>query len=267
MAFEFDNDGFLSERSSELEDDIYATYHDLFEGARRINHDCHALLFAADIRNRDRQAIIVATLFMRVLDHYQATIILLGRGVVAPARVTLRALVECTLKLRAIAINPDALEAFINEDLVDRLKLINKARNNAYPNLEETRAATTDDGVEELKREITQRGAKEIRTEQWSRLAGMHDWYITNYSLLSKAVHTQVRELEDYLKLGNSDEIQQLHYAPSMDELPLLIHTAAHCVLIAVSAFDKEFEMGFGPKGDEHAKFVDAAFRAIDDGI
>lgn len=267
MDFEYDSCGFLSENHTQLEDGADTAYHGLFVGARRINRDCHELLFSADIRNRDSRAIIIATLFMRVLEHYQATYILLGRGVVAPARVTLRALVECIFKLRAIATNPDALASYINEDLLYRQKLINKAQNNGYPNLEETREAMTDDDVGELKQEIAKKGAKEISVEQWSRLADMHEWYITNYSLLSKAVHTQVRELEDYLKLGAADEIQQFRYAPLMDEIPLLILTAAQSLLIGASAFDNEFEMGFRPKGEEHTRFVEAGFREIDDEV
>jgi hypothetical protein len=267
MTFEFDGDGFLSARSGELEGDIYAAYRDLFEAARRINRDCHELLFSADIRNRDGQAVIVATLFMRVLEHYQATITLVGRGITSSARATLRALVEATFKIRAVATNTDAYKTFILEDLVHRKKLINKAKINGNFNFGESQATIPDNLVKELEQQIKTTGAKELTTKEWSELAGMHDWYLTNYALLSKAVHTSVRELEDYLKIGNSGEIQQFRYAPSIHELPLLILTAAHCVLIAAWAFDKEFEMGFGQKGDEHTKFVEAGFQAVDDAI
>lgn len=267
MAFEFDHDGFLSEHGGELEGDISVAYRHLFVGARRINRDCHELLFSADIRNRDGQAVIVATLFMRALDHYQATITLVGRGIISSARVTLRALVEATFKIRAIATNTDAYKTFILEDLVHRKKLINKAKDNGNLNFGESQAAIPDDLVKELEQQIEATKAKELTTKKWSELAGMHDWYLTNYALLSKAVHTSVRELEDYLQLGDSGEIRQFRYAPSIDEIPLLVLTAAHGLLIAASAFDKIFETGFGPKGDEHMKFVEEGFRTMDDTI
>ncbi|MDP9875262.1 hypothetical protein [Agrobacterium tumefaciens] len=80
MAFEFDGDGFLSERSGKLEGDIYAAYHDLFDGARRINRDCHELLFSADIRNRDGQACVDAPgLARRFFDGSQRTRNSIGR--------------------------------------------------------------------------------------------------------------------------------------------------------------------------------------------
>jgi hypothetical protein len=264
MVFEFDSDGFLTNRSNELEAGVYASHTDLFEGARQINHECHELLFSADIRNRDVQAIITAMLLMRALEHYQATIILLGRGLIAAARVTLRAQVETIFRIRAIATNHDALKVFITEDRVHRKRLINTARNNAHPNLEETRRAITDDLVKELEQQIKSAGAKALSTEDWSKLADMHDWYTTNYRLLSKAAHTQIRDLEAYLIQGASGDIQELDYAPSMDEIPLLILTAAYLLLIAASAFDKTFELGFGPKGDELFKFVDSGFRALE---
>jgi hypothetical protein len=263
MGFEFDSDGFLTNRSGELEAAVFASYKGLLEGARQINHECHELLFSADIRNRDGQAIITAMLLVRALEHYQATIILLGRGLVAAARVTLRALVEAIFRIRAIATNHDALKVFITEDFVHRKRLINKARNNAHPNLEEMRKAITDDLVKELEQQIKSAGAKALSTEDWSKLASMHDWYTTNYALLSKAVHTQVRDLEAYLKQGASGDIQELDYAPSMDEIPLLILTAAHLALIAASAFDKTFALGFGPKGNKLSKFVESGFRSL----
>lgn len=265
MDFEFDVDGFLTERSSELEESIRAAHRDLFARARNINRDCHELLFSANIRNHDGRAVIIATLFMRCLDHYQAIIILLGRGVIPGAKVTLRALVECIFKIRAVAINPNSLKMFIEQDLVYRRKSMKNARNNSYPNLDEARSAITDEDIAQLDAEAKRRGAKEIKIVEWSRLADMHEWYVTNYTLLSDAIHTPVRELEAYLVLGEDGEIKQLRYASALDDIPLLLLTAAHCLLIGASSFDKTFELGFGPKGDAHSSFVEAGFRSLDE--
>jgi 2-oxo-4-hydroxy-4-carboxy--5-ureidoimidazoline (OHCU) decarboxylase len=265
MEFQFDDDGFLTERGGELEDALRAAHGTLFDRIAQINRDCHGLLHSADIRNRDGQAVLTATLFVRALEHYQATFLLLRRGLIAPARAALRALVETVFRIRAIAADTAALKTFIAEDLVHRKKLINKARNNAYPNLEAARAAITADLVKEAEEEIKAAGAKALTTEEWSRTAGMHDWYATNYTLLSQAVHTQVRDLEAYLKFDQSGEIKELEYAPSLEEIPELALTAAHLMLIAASAFDKVFAIGFGQKADSHTKFVAEAFQALNE--
>jgi hypothetical protein len=265
MEFQFDDDGFLTERADELEAALRAAHAALFQRIAEINRDCHGLLHSADIRNCDGRAIIAATLFMRALEHYQAAFLLLRRGLIAPARAPLRALVETVFRKRAIAADPDAFKTFIKEDLVHRKKLINKARNNAYPNLEAARAAITADLVKEVEQEIKAAGAKALTTKDWSQRAGMEDWYVTNYALLSQSVHTSVRDLEAYLTLDQSGELKALEYAPSLHEIPELALTAAHLILIAASAFDKVFETGFDPKGDPHTKFVAEGFRALNE--
>jgi hypothetical protein len=87
MAFEFDADGFLTERRGLLQSGIRDAYKQLFARAYQINRDCHGLLFAANIHNRDGREVLVATLFIRALEHYQASILLLGTGLVAQHRL------------------------------------------------------------------------------------------------------------------------------------------------------------------------------------
>jgi uncharacterized protein DUF5677 len=264
MTFDFDADGFLTNRSGEIEAAVHAAYPAPFPRALEINRDCHELLYAADIRNRDGLAIVTATLFMRALEHYQATVLLLGRGMVAPAQVALRALLETVFRSRAIVIEPTAFRTFIAEDLPQRKRLVKNAlKNPRHPNLEETASAVTPELIEEIEKDIEATGAKSVTTAEWSKLAGMEDWYSTHYAMLSKAAHTAVRELDSYLRLDAAGEIQALETAPSLEEIPDLLLTAAHLILIAASAFDKVFGVKFGLKGDAHIKFIEEKIRAL----
>lgn len=267
MEITFDSDGFLTDRFSDIEGAVDAVHHPLFTRALQINRDAHDLFFAADIRSRDGVAIITATLFMRALEHYQATVLLLRRAMVAPAQVTLRALVEAVFRLRAIVTEPTAFKTFITEDLVQQKKLVKSALTNPHhPNLEETAKIVTPEFLAEIEKDIKTVGAKHVTTAEWSKLAGMHDWYTTNYALLSNIVHTAVRDLDVYLKLDGVGEVRELVYAPSLKEIPQLLLTAAHLILIAASAFDKTFGINFGPKGDAHSKWVEEGFRALNEG-
>lgn len=262
MTFEFDEDGFLTARRHALESGIRAAHDRLFARSHQINRDCHELLFAADIRNRDVQAMLVATLFMRALEHYQATLVLLGMGLIAPAKVTLRATLEFVFTTRAVAVDEKALGAFINADLLQRRKLINKARQHDHTNLE-LREATTDEFIERLEQEIKASGAKPLKVEDLSKLAGMHDWYTTCYSLLSSATHTNVRELDDYLSRDQAGEIRSLTYAPAMKEIPDLLLTAAHCILLGTVAVSQTFAVDFQAKGTDHLKCIEAEFASL----
>jgi len=265
MSFEFDSDGFLTDRRGVLEADINKVHGALFARARQINRDCHKLLFAADIRNRDVQHLLIAPLFVRALEHYQATLILLGMGLIAPARVLLRATVEAVFTTRAVAADEKTLGAFINADLLQRRKMIKKAQQHDHINLEELREAITPELVEGLEEQIKASGAKAFTAEELSKLAGMHEWYTTHYALLSKATHTNVRELESYLSFDEAGEVRSLTYAPSLEEIPLLILTAAQCILLGAAAFAGTFGLDFQAKGNEHVKFVEAGFRALNE--
>lgn len=264
MVFEFDNDGFLTSRRSTLEAAIEGGHRDLFLRARQINHDCHELAFTADIRNRDVRHLLIACLFTRILDHYQATVILLGTGLVAPAKVVLRAIIETVFTIRAIAANEEMLRDYINADLLKRLKTLKKAQKHDHIiNLDDVRQAITPDLIDKLNEQIEASGAKSRTVEEYSKLAGMHDWYMTHYALLSDATHSNVRDLESYLSIDKAGEARSIVYAPSLDEIPLMILTAAHSVLLGADAFAATFALNFQIKGDGHVKFVDAAFRKL----
>jgi hypothetical protein len=97
MKFEIEADGFLADRVIGLESYIKEVYGSLLRDARNINRECQNALLAAHIERDNGRAIIAATLFMRALEYYKLTIVLLVRDTVAAARVTLRALMETTL--------------------------------------------------------------------------------------------------------------------------------------------------------------------------
>lgn len=262
MTFEFDADGFLTERRHLLEAAVRRTHVKFFARATDINRDCHELLFGADIHNRDWRQLLVSTLFLRALEHYQAAILLLGTSLIAPAKVAVRSALEAVFAARAVADKDEALRAFINDDLLQRRKLIRKAQQHDHTNLEELRESLTDEIIQKLEEKIRESGAKLLTTEELSKRAGMHDWYTTAYAMLSKATHTHVRELESYLRFDTSGTIRGLEYAPSEDEIPHLLLTAAHCILLGAGAVCRTFEIDFDAKGREHLKFIEAELKA-----
>ena len=255
---QFDTDGFLSDAGFELETAIRARYSKEFSLAKVINRDCHTLLFGSDVHNGDPQELLVATLFLRVLEHFQGVISLLELGMVAPARATLRVMLEAVFATRAIVSNENLVNPFIKADLPERLKMMNKARHNDYEALKALRDSLSDEVVDELSADIARMNAKKLSAEELSRAAAMHEWYITMYTLLSAAVHTTVRDLESYLKIGDNDLVRSLTYAPQLDEIGVLAHTASHAVLLGAVSVDTLFKRNFKSKLDAHIAVINA---------
>ena len=260
-TFEFDEDGFLTERRALLEAGIRKASEKLFLRAEQINRDCHKLLFSVSPHNEEGREVLVTVTFIRALEQYQAAVLLLQGGLVAPAKVEIRATLEAVFTARAIAAHEEALKAFITADLIQRRKLIRKAQQHEHTNLAELRGKATDALVERLDAEIEETDAKSLTTERLAQLAGV----TTVYAMLSMATHSAVRELECYLLLNAEDKIQSLEYAPSLEEVPWLLLTAANCILLGGDAIAKAFSVPFEAKAD-HLKFIEAGFASLGPG-
>jgi len=261
-TFEFDDDGFLTKCRGRLVGSIRAASVRLFAQAEQINRDCHKLLFSVTPHNEDGREVLVTVTFIRALEHYQAAVLLLECGLIAPARVAIRATLEAVFTARAIAAGDEALRAFITADLFQRRKLIHKAQQYDHPKLAELRAAASQALVDQIAAEIQATEAKSLSVERLAELAGMHDWYTTVYAMLSMATHTAVRELECYLLVDASDKIKSLEYAPSLEEVPWLLLTATHCILLGGNAIAKTFAVPFDAKAG-HVQFIDAEFASL----
>lgn len=146
--------------------------------------------------------------------------------------------------------------------------MIRKAKQHDHTNLEELREALGNDGddiLNYLKEQIKLSGAREVKIEELSKLAGMHEWYTTIYYMLSKAAHTTVRDLEVYLSLSKAGDIQSIEYGPSTEEIPHLVLNAAHCILFAAAAVAGTFEVDFQSTMAGHLNFIEAEMKALNE--
>lgn len=256
MGHRWDENGFLAGTADTVAKALLDQHQSHFKRAADLNRDCHELLFSCKPRNKDGQQVLVVALFLRILEHFQATVILLGRGLVSPAVVMARACLEAVFAARAIALAPDALRRFILDDQVQRVKLANKADQYAYPNLEDLRQEVAKGLRCDIKSRIEGDGAKRFSTEEMSRLAGMHDWYVTIYPLWSKTAHSQVRDLEQYLDLDEQGEIRSLKYAPTLDQIPLVLLLTMHALLLGADALGRLFDCDCPASFPDHWKYL-----------
>lgn len=261
--FEFDNDGFLTGRRAQLEAGIREPRERLFARAHEINRDCHRLVFSADVHNRDPREMLVAVSFIRALEHYQAAIVLLVLGVVAPAKVAIRAALEAVFTTRAIAKDEETLKAFVMNDLLQRRRLVRKAQQHEHTNLVELRGALTPDFVGTLEAEIQRTEVRPQTAEELSKVAGMHDWYTTAYAILSRATHTSVRDLECYLGFDGQGKVRSIGYAPLLEDIAWLLLTASHCIVLGGDAVAAVFNLQYECRA-EHLRFIESELALVD---
>lgn len=257
---ELDKDGFLGGPAGVWSRSFHKAHGSLLERCKQLNRDVHSLLYSVDVHNKDGREVIVVLLLSRAVELYQATILLLMQGMETSAKVVIRGLLESVFSLRAVARDDETLKAYIEDDQFERRKMINKARRNDAPNLESLKEAATDELLATIERSIQEQRITHLTTEELSKRAGMHDWYLTVYPMLSKTVHSKVRGLEGMLKLNDKKEISGLQYGPTDSEARHLLATASHCLVLALAATASVFERDFQKLCDEHVCFIKKVF-------
>jgi hypothetical protein len=154
-------------------------------------------------------------------------------------------MLESVFTTRAVASNLEFMKRFVAADLPVRLKMLNRALHESYEVLALLRESVSPKILVELSEQIKQLNVQQISAENLSRAAGMHEWYVSLYTHLSGAVHTSVRDLESYLEIGPNKEVRVLKYAPELDDVGVLVHSATHAVVLAALSINELFGREF----------------------
>jgi hypothetical protein len=194
--------------------------------------DCEALLAECSRALhgksvRDTKQLLVSLLFARCLEHFQAAVLLIEHGMEAAAKAVLRAQCEAMFTACAVSRDDSTAQAYLDDDLRQQQKLMNKAVNSSGPVLAVFRASAVAGRMAELREEIGRAGAKELRVEELARTAGLHDWYLSVYVMLSRAAHTQMRDLGRQAARRPDGSLEALTTGPSDDETGRLLAIAA----------------------------------------
>ncbi len=151
------------------------------------------------------------------------------------AKIVLRALLETIFVLTAISNNPSLAEDYAKEDQSNRIKLLRKTRELYGANPPEW--VNQDDMVgleKELQEDIASNSIKAKKTEEWAKEAGLYDWYLSAYALLSMSVHVKVKDIEHYLVHDDAGRVSELKFGPENSQIQIVLATAIEAMLIAL---------------------------------
>lgn len=209
-----------------------------------------ATLSELDVPIDSLREVIVSTLWARCLEHYEAVIVLLERGMVTPAWVSARALIETLFTLGAIVQDDRVVQQYLEDDQVQRRKLLRKLRAVSNPHF----SGMADPQLErQLDEEIKKSGARQLSTEFLAEKAGLKDWYLVAYALMTGPAHTKVRDLQRYLKIGQASVDFEF---PRRDvDVRGILSTAGIAFLLAFSRVEELFRRGLGNDRDPYLKY------------
>jgi len=254
-----DEEGILADNMEAFATLVRNKYAPWVAEARAYNRIANQLQYAVKVRPESAQDLFCSALFVRILEYTQTALLLIERGLRAPARVMLRCAVEALFNLTACSADYKTAVAFMDADLLARKKAgeyLGQVSGEAL----KTHIAGKDI-AERLKRladEIDTLDAKALQVRQLAKLAGLEDWYLTTYAYLSSSIHSSVRDLEDYFEYDHNGAIKGMVNEPSDRGLELLILLAVEIQHLAMQAAAKAFGLTVDPQAQARLEAIQA---------
>jgi hypothetical protein len=232
--FKFNDVGFLSEESSTNHIALEVTSSKYFTICNDLNVLAHSALNQAVVHPDNRKEVYIMLYFQRMLSHYQAMIIMAERGMVHQVEIMLRCMLETLFDLVAFHKNEDLFDALIFGDDDQRLRLLEKIREQ-----QKTTATYTQDEIEDLDKLIA--NAEDLNREDFkvymkADMAGMLNDYRTTYPLLSQSVDSSLHSIETDLIFDDyDDEIIGINaIVQKTGDMSLLLMTSANYIVIGI---------------------------------
>lgn len=233
----YNSNGFIGNEINAWIDETKKNHHALFEIAEKINRECYSAINDVTIDPNNLRKTLVACLFARCMELFQGVYILVSHGMSPSSNIILRALIEAVFVLRAVIKNDEALEAYVLADEHERLKITRKLLTDKNTTLSTEELDILKKAECKLARQNKQLSAKKHITEDYAKKADLHSWYLTAYAKTSWAVHTTIRDMDQYLAFDKNDKLKSLKFIPTDQQSATVLATSCDILLISFKEF------------------------------
>jgi hypothetical protein len=243
------DEGFLSDEAARVVDAVERRYAPWL-ALRSANARAVTVQYDAQIPRDYAPALVAAFRYMRTLTNIQAAVLLILRGMDAPARIMLRASMESLLKLTAIERDRNVTNAILAGDDEFRGKLLNK-----YNRIDDPTLKAQLERIGPLKSDTAAKfkewGVKPLNVEQMAAAADLTALYLSTYPVLSDTVHAGIRDLERHHAETDKGEIVALTNEPKVDGLEVHFLMATEFLISAIEGFATILKIELGGFCDE----------------
>lgn len=216
-----------------------ATYSEIESRARQLQHN-HL------IRVDGLRPLLIMALFARTVSNTSAAMFVAEHGYEVQSKTLLRTALESMFALAAIAKDPSMAEAFAQAGEREAKRKVFKSRlwsPELRSPLESRFNSETFKKAEDIAKTTK---ARNTSTEEMAKAAGLHDWYLTAYTVFSDAVHGNIHDLEQQFVRGKDDEIEGVRSGAIVDNLHGLYLCASETLLKGLEVMDDVFQIDTG---------------------
>ena len=243
--------GFLSADTVAWIDKHRSEAHDAFRIADALNRVGVRALYASPPRD-DKQELMVALLFARVLELFQSVVVLAERGSISAARCLLRVMCEASFYIRACAKDSSFIDEYVQDDRIRQKQLVD-----ALTEIPPEANAVAEDVLDDLKRQANELRAQ-IKADRQSPLraadtasrADLLEFYRLFFVPFSNSVHSAVRDLNTHVVETEAGHIASLRWGPDSGRVETTVDTAVQLFFVAMHALLQIF-----PRPEVEAEF------------
>ena len=225
-------DGFLSGEAEKGRNNFYLNYKDIFDFAKDLNKFCMKYMQEQKVEWNDKHKLIIKILFVRILENYQAILLLVERGIISAAKALTRTTLETVFILGGLQKNPSLLQCYFDQHEEGTKRALKAALN--FKN-EQLRKHAKEHNLEghyiQKKKNLKGKELNILSPKQWAIEADLEDFYNFYYTSYSNTIHSNLSSLND--NIDETEKERNLAFGPSEN---YLYETLQCCVYILINA-------------------------------
>ncbi len=246
-----ESDGFLSEEAEKGHKQIIEAYKDAFSLGRQTNQDAMKALQAMHVDWNDKSGVIVAALSIRIVETYQAILLLLQMGMVAQTRMLVRTGLDALFSMTAIVKDPKLVQSYVAQHYASTIRALKAAKRWKQETLlGRLSTEKIDELISQNEAELNATKAKKLNTWQWAEKAELGDFYNVFYVENSSAVHSDMWALNDHIG-GVPTTGFQIFFGPTDVGLYHALRSAATMLLTSTETIGKANNLRLGNRIQE----------------
>jgi len=241
-----ETDGFLSDEAAEGRAVFRERFADIFALAEDMNRIAVKKLGEARLSDIHEGQFVLYLLAIRIIESYEAIIILMERGMLAPAKLIIRPLLEALFTLAALEKDKDLISKYFDTQSQAQFELLRSSTKWRNEDLKKLfKESRLEAKYIEKKRELKENPPVTLRPIDWAKAAGYEDFYHFYYVHYASFTHSNLSALEDHMERDGEEKVEA-SFGPTIAGFDDLLGHAIRFTLLSVmhmcSAFHIEID-------------------------
>lgn len=241
-----ETDGFLSDDAIEGRAIFRERFSEIFALAEDLNRVAVAKLGEVKLSNIDDSRWVLYLLAIRIIESYEAIIILMERGMLTPAKLIIRPLLEALFTLAALEKDKGLIAKYFDAQNEAHFLLL---RSSTQWRNEDLKKIFKESKLEakfiQKKEERKVSPPASLSPIEWAKAADCEDFYHFYYVQYASFTHSNLSALEDHMERDGEEKVEA-SFGPTITGFNDLLRDATSFTLLSVmhmcSAFHLEID-------------------------